>query len=272
MNKQQVFKLSEHVNVTRVGGKAYALGKMLRAGFIIPDGYVISAEVFNGMTPALNDVVLSAFDKLGTEFVAVRSSAVNEDGIDAAWAGQLDTFLNCTRENLIQSVNAYRESASNARAQSYAHQKGIEATKVAVIVQAMVESEVSGVVFSAHPVSGDTTQMVIEAGLGLGEAVVSGQITPDTYILDKKKEKLIEKHVALQNKKLIRSDVGTTVWLDVGVEGAAQKLSDEQIINLCKVTEKIEKFFSYPVDVEWALSNGKMYILQSRPVTILVRT
>ena len=269
MTNQQLFKLSESADVTHVGGKAYALGKMLRVGFIIPNGFVVSANSSNAMTPVLSDVILSAFDKLGTEFVAVRSSAVNEDGIDAAWAGQLDTFLNCTRENLIQSVKDCWESASNARAQSYAQQKGIEATKVAVMVQAMVESEVSGVSFSAHPVSGDTTQMVIEAGLGLGEAVVSGQITPDTYILDKKKEQLIEKHIALQKKKLARSDAGTTVWLDVGVEGSAPKLSDEQIIKLCKLTEKLEEFFGYPVDVEWALSNDTIYILQTRPITTL---
>lgn len=271
MNKQQLFKLSELADITQVGGKAHSLGKMLRVGFTIPDGFVISANVSNSMTPALDDMILSHFDKLGAEFVAVRSSAVNEDGIDDAWAGQLDTFLNCKRENLIQSVEDCWASAGNARAQSYAQQKGIEATKVAVIVQAMIDSQVSGVIFSAHPVSGDTSQMVVEAGLGLGEAVVSGQITPDTYIFDRNKDRLIEKRIALQNKKLLRGDAERTVWLDVGAEGAAQKLSDEQIIKLCKITKKLEKFFCYPVDVEWALSNGCIYILQSRPITTLKR-
>lgn len=219
MNNQHLFKLSESVDVAHAGGKAYALGKMIRAGFVTPNGFVISAKVCSAMTPTLKGIALNAFDNLDAKFVAVRSSAVNEDGIDAAWAGQLDTFLNCTKENVIQSVKDCWESVSSVRAQSYARQKGIEATKVAVIVQVMVESEVSGVAFSAHPISGDTSQIVIEAGLGLGEAVVSGQITPDMYIFDKKKEQLIEKHIAPQKKKLARNDTGTTAWLDVGVEG-----------------------------------------------------
>ena len=269
MNNQQIFGLGQPADVSHVGGKAHALGKMLCAGFAVPSGFVISADVTTVMTPALSAEVFSAFDKLGAKFVAVRSSAVNEDSADAAWAGQLDTFLNCTRENLIQCVKDCWESINSARARSYADQKGIAASKVAVIIQVMVESEISGVAFSAHPVTSDTSQVVIEAGLGLGEAIVSGQITPDTYLVDKEKGILIEKHVAIQKMKLARGDAGTTVWLDLATKGAGQKLTDKQILELSKLTLNLEEFFQYPVDVEWALSNRKTYILQCRPITTL---
>lgn len=267
--REQIFNLADAVNLNLVGGKAHALGKMIRAGLNVPKGFVLSANAFMSMTQSLQELILSHFDALGADFVAVRSSAINEDGANAAWAGQLDTFLNCNRDNLLQSIEKCWKSAYSARAQSYAEQKSIQSKHVAVVVQAMIQSEVSGVAFSVHPVSNDDKQVVIEAGLGLGEAIVSGEVTPDTYVVDKKSGQLIELHVSQQKKQLIRSAVGGTVWEKVGSQGNSQKLSDNQIAELCKLTTKLEAYFQHPVDVEWAVKENKVYILQSRPITTL---
>ncbi len=269
MKDQTIFQLSEAEDISNVGGKAYALGRLIRAGFQVPDGFVLSSNAPDNIGSELSRFLLSRFDELGARFVAVRSSAINEDSNDAAWAGQLETYLNCRKEELIQRVVECRNSINAERAQSYARQKGIEATKVAVLVQAMVDSEISGVAFSAHPVSGDINTLVIEAGFGLGEAIVSGQVTPDTYVLHKADGQIIEKHVANQEKMLARNNVGITVWQDVGMNKGKQKLSDEQVVGVLEVTKKIEVFYGYPVDVEWAIYKDKLYILQSRPITTI---
>jgi pyruvate,water dikinase len=248
---------------------------MVKAGFNVPEGFVVSSDAFMSMTPTLHDLVLSHFDELRTDFVAVRSSASNEDGKNAAWAGQLDTFLNTDRENLVHNVERCWESVNSLRAQAYAKQNLSQPGRVAVIVQKMVQSDVSGVAFSVHPISNDDTQIVIEAGFGLGEAIVSGQITPDTYTVNKKTGEVIEKLVAHQAKKLVQNASGKTIWKSMGVNGKDQKLSDAQIMKLSDIISRLELFFGYPVDVEWALcgdsgdSGDTLYVLQSRPITTL---
>ena len=118
---------------------------------------------------------------------------------------------------------------------------------VAVVVQKMVESEKSGIAFSVHPVTQDRNQLIIEAGFGLGEAIVSGQITPDSYVVEKQPRRIIDKNI--QTKK--------------------QALSDAEILGLSRLVIKIEKYFGFPCDVEWSFAKGKFYILQSRPITTL---
>ncbi len=270
MRDQLLVRLRDASDISIVGGKASALGTMLRTGFRVPDGFVLPAKAFNKMTPQLENVLMHSFDELDARFVAVRSSAINEDGIDAAWAGQLDTFLNCIRNELVQKVKSCWKSVNTERAQSYALQKGIKSSRIAVIVQEMIDSDISGVAFSAHPVSGNEALVVIEAGLGLGEAVVSGEITPDTYIVNKEDGQLAEKHVAMQKRMRIKSEAGENIWEDVGDKGSAQKLSAEQIDDVYKLTVKLEKFFAYPVDVEWAIKGNTLYVLQCRPITTLL--
>lgn len=269
MIDKQLFSLAEAYDQCLVGGKAYALGEMIRAGFNVPDGFVLSANAFMMMTPSLRSLLFSHFDKLQADVVAVRSSAINEDGVDAAWAGQLETFLNRSRHNLLKSIEDCWESVNSTRAQSYAKQKEMGSMNVAVIVQKMIQSEVSGIAFSAHPISNDRTQLVIEAGFGLGEAIVSGEVTPDTYVVDKKTGRLLEKQVSQQERKLIRATSGATAWDAIGPEGSHQKLTEKQISKLCDLTTELEAFFKYPVDVEWALRGDILYILQSRPITTL---
>jgi pyruvate, water dikinase len=269
MKDMSLSSLAEASNQALVGGKAQALGKMMRAGFNVPIGFVVSADCFIKMTPALEKNLLSAFDLMGASYVAVRSSAKNEDGADSTWAGQLDTFLNCDRQNLVKKIEACWKSASSDRAVSYAKQSAIQSTEVAVIVQEMIQSQISGVAFSVHPVSNDSTQIVIEAGLGLGEAIVSGQITPDTYVVDKSSGRILESHISPQHKKLVIGIEGETSWENIFPVNHNQKLNSDQIAELCKVTTQLEKFFEHSVDVEWAICDNELYILQCRPVTIV---
>ena len=216
--------------------------------------------------------VLQNYRTLGAEFVAVRSSATAEDSASAAWAGQLDTFLNTTEETLLENIRKCWASLFTPRAIFYRFEKGLHASKisVAVVVQKMVNSEAAGVAFSVHPVTEDRNQIIIEGALGLGEAVVSGQITPDSYVVTKEPREIIDINVVEQDTGLFRKEGGGNEWLDIPPEkGAEQVLSDERILELSGIVIGIEKHYGFPVDVEWAYENGKFYITQSRPITTL---
>ncbi len=219
------------------------------------------------------------FAELGAQFVAVRSSATAEDGKDHAWAGQLESYLNTTEIDLLEKVKHCWASLFTPRAIFYRFEKGLHNTKisVAVVVQKMVESEVSGIAFSVHPVTEDYNQLIIEAGFGLGEAIVSGQITPDSYVVEKDPRRIIDINVAEQAKGLYRiADAGNgqvekggSEWRDLGEKGKAQVLTEAQILELSEIIMTIEKHYGFPCDIEWAYEAGKFYIVQSRPITTL---
>jgi pyruvate,water dikinase len=134
----------------------------------------------------------------------------------------------------------------------------------------MVNSEKSGIAFSVHPVTQDKNQLIIEAGFGLGEAIVSGQITPDSYVFEKSKVRILDKNVGDQKKMLMRGNNSNNVWKNLPQNLAnKQKLSDDQIVKLAKLVTKIEDHYKFPVDVEWALEDDVFYIVQSRPITTL---
>ncbi|MDZ4221397.1 MAG: PEP/pyruvate-binding domain-containing protein, partial [Patescibacteria group bacterium] len=148
---------------------------------------VIRAIIKKTKTPQdIQSVILNSFQNLGAKFVAVRSSATAEDSKTASWAGELETYLFVTKKNLLEQVKTCWSSLFTPRAIFYRHEKKLLNTKVsvAVVVQKMINSEVSGITFTVHPVTKDYNQMIIEAGYGLGEAIVSGSITPDSYIID----------------------------------------------------------------------------------------
>ena len=189
------------------------------------------------------------FKKLCAKYVAVRSSATSEDSKSAAWAGQLDTFLNTTEEHLLENVQKCWASLFTPRAIFYRFEKGMHGKEisVAVVVQKMVQSEMSGIAFSVHPVTEDHNQMIIEAGFGLGEAIVSGQITPDSYVVEKKPRRIIDK------KRVASSQV----------------LSDDQILEFSALILKVEERYGFPCDIEWAYESGTFYVVQSRPITTL---
>lgn len=213
------------------------------------------------------------FKKLNSKFVAVRSSATAEDSASAAWAGQLESYLNTTEENLLENVRKCWASLFTPRAIFYRFEKRLNSQKisVAVVVQKMIDSEVSGVTFSVHPVTQDKNQLIIEASFGLGEAIVSGQITPDSYVIEKEPRRIIDKNVQVQNRGLYRSGKGGNEWRDIPKEqGEKQVLSDKEILELSQIIIQIENHYGFPVDIEWAKEKGKFYIIQSRPITTLL--
>jgi len=233
-------------DVAVVGGKAAALGEMLRAGFAVPPGFVLTtAAQDEGEATALR----SAFASLGTRWVAVRSSATAEDAPGASWAGQFDSFLQVTEDDLLDRVRACRASLHSERAAAYRRAKGIDVGEVAmaVIVQAMVGGEVSGIAFSVHPVTGDTGQIVIEAGPGTGEAYVSGAVTPDHYVVAKD---------------------GEIVQI-IPAEDGVRALDDFRILELAAIVRRIEMHAGHPCDIEWTFGDGVFSVLQRRPITTL---
>ena len=221
----------------------------------------------------LKKEILSAFKKLKTKLVAVRSSATAEDSQTASWAGELETYLNTTEKTLIQNVKNCWSSLFTPRAIFYRHEQKLLKAKVsvAVIVQTMVQLEIAGIAFTVHPVTKDKNQMIIEAGWGLGEAIVSGQITPDSYVVDKRDFSILDINISTQEKMLIRKGAsGGNVWKTVASNKQdKQKLSGRQIIELAKICANIEKHYKFPCDIEWAFAKGKFYITQSRPITTL---
>lgn len=212
------------------------------------------------------------FKKLGAKYVAVRSSATAEDSSAAAWAGQLESYLNTAEENLLENVKKCWASLFTPRAIFYRFEKNLHKQKisVAVVVQKMVESEKSGIAFSVHPVTEDKNQIIIEAGLGLGEAIVSGQITPDSYVVEKQPRRIIDKNILVQTKGLYRSNSGGNEWRNIPKEkGKRQVLADKEILDLSEIILRIENHYGFPSDIEWAFENGNFYIVQSRPITTL---
>ena len=215
--------------------------------------------------------ITTSFKKLKAKFVAVRSSATAEDSKIASWAGVLETYLNVTEKQVLKYVQTCWSSLFTPRAIFYRFEKKLHKQKVsvAVVVQKMVQSEVSGIAFTVHPVTKDYNQMVIEAGLGLGEAIVGGLVTPDNYIVHKDDFSILDIAVSEQSMMIIRAPKGNIHKKLNSKQGARQKLTGRQIIELAKICRTIEKHYGSPQDIEWAFEKGKFYITQSRPITTL---
>lgn len=218
------------------------------------------------------DEIQKEFRKLKVSLVAVRSSATAEDSFFASWAGELESCLNVDKNNLLESVKKCWSSLFTPRAIFYRFERGLHNKKVSVgvVVQKMIQSEVSGVVFTVHPITRDGNQMVIEAGYGLGDAIGGGKITPDTYIIHKDSLAIIDKNISEQRILIAKkAKCGTAEKAIIKTKQNKQKLNDEHIVNLAKVCLDIEKHYKKPQDIEWALEKGKLYIVQSRPITTL---
>lgn len=231
---------------------------------------ILREEISRDITKEIKKI----FKNLNSKFVAVRSSATAEDSVSAAWAGQLESYLNTTEENLIENVKKCWASLFTPRAIFYRFEKDLHKQKisVAVVVQKMIESEKSGIAFSVHPVTQDKNQLIIEAGLGLGEAIVSGKITPDSYVVEKQPRRIIDKNVQTQSRELYRAKNGGNEWRDISKEqGEKQVLSDKEILELSEIVLRIENHYGFPVDIEWAYENEKFYIVQSRPITTIMK-
>jgi len=274
-------------DISVAGGKGAQLGELKKAGFNVPEGFVVSVDVYKTLvkkirkgikgiltnldvenTEALEKAsrkvqslitslklsqevgieVLEAYRSLGGP-VAVRSSATSEDLKEASFAGQMTTFLNVTEDKIIESVKRCMASLFTARAIYYRTQHRIahEKVSIAAVVQNMVGAKKAGVAFSVNPVTNNTTEIVVEAVAGLGESLVSGKTTPDNYVIEKNTNRIKEQR-----------------------SGKEPILNDSEISELASIAKKIEGHYKFPQDIEWAIDNkGKMYILQSRPVTTL---
>jgi len=231
------------------------------------------------MPPELAQEIRDAYIKMGRGLVAVRSSATAEDLPTASFAGQQTTFLNVQgEEEVIAAVQGCWASLFRPRAIFYRYQQGFDHFKVgiAVPVQKMVQSEASGVMFTIEPVTSDASKIVIEAVFGLGEAIVSGEVTPDLYIVNKESVEISSKQIGKQDWQLIRNPSGDDKNPNIKVPlppsmQTQQKLADGDIITLAKLGKYIEDWYHFPQDIEWAKENKEIFIVQTRPVTTIKR-
>lgn len=218
-----------------------------------------------------------AYVKMGRGLVAVRSSATAEDLPEASFAGQQATFLNIQNEKeVVIAVQECWASLFGARAIFYRQEQGFEHFKVgiAVPVQRMVQSEAAGVMFTVEPTSSDRSKIVIEAVLGLGEMIVSGDVTPDHYLISKDTMSIVNKEVKKQEWKLVLSESGKTKDANIKIdltpeEQASQKITDEDILFLANIGKRLEDHYQIAQDVEWAKEKGEIFIVQTRPVTTI---
>ena len=227
---------------------------------------------------AIASEVKQAYREMGEGLVAVRSSATAEDLPEASFAGQQRTFLDVQGENdVLAAVQGCWASLFESRAIFYRQQQGFDHLSVglAVPVQQMIQSEVSGVMFTVEPLTNDRSKIIIEAVYGLGEAIVSGEVTPDQYVIDKASLDIINKQIAKQEWQIVRNqqshgikDLITRVTIPPW-EQSKQKLSDEEIVALAKLGRRLEGLYQFPQDIEWARSNNQLFIVQTRPVTTL---
>jgi pyruvate,water dikinase len=229
------------------------------------------------MPVTLKDKIKEAYKKLdsGTMVVAVRSSATAEDLPDASFAGQQETFLNIKGEkNLVEAVQKCWASLYGARAIYYRSKQGFDdrSVNIAVVVQQLVNSEKAGVMFTSHPVTGEPLS-IIEGSWGLGEAVVSGSVSPDKYIFDQRTGKVIDRLIAAKKIEIVSDGDHGTKTLDVPADRQEiPVLSDDQVTRLAKFGTIAETHYGVPQDVEWGIVGDEIYILQSRPITTIRQT
>jgi pyruvate,water dikinase len=233
----------------------------------------IRSLILEGETP--KDLILEIkyyLNKLNVRYVSVRSSAVSEDSLKSSFAGLYDTFLNTKSEPKLVLICIKKCWASlfNERAVVYRLRKGIpQLESMAVVAQEMIPAEVSGTAFTAHPDTGDRNIIVIESSWGLGEAIVSGLVTPDCYIVEKRDLKIV-KQVLGRKKIMIEAIENGTVRRDTPPDKMSEFcLNNSMIENLAKICLAIEKILKYPQDIEWCTYKDRIWILQSRSLTSL---
>lgn len=244
------------MNEKTVGGKAYNLDILTKNGINVPKWCVVNSAEDN-------------FETVGDKLYAVRSSAVGEDGSGNSFAGQMESYLYVKPQDIKARIQDVINSANSERIKFYREQNGLsdEDIKVGVIIQEMINSEVSGVAFSSNPITGKRDEIVISSVFGLGEGLVSGELNADTFIVEGEK---ITKNVVEKPYKIVfdkEKGFGTT---QVENENPSESsLTDEQIQEIAQKVKEIVKIYGKPQDIEWAYEGGKLYILQARPITTL---
>jgi phosphoenolpyruvate synthase/pyruvate phosphate dikinase len=266
-------------DVARVGGKAATLSRLASLHQYVPDGFCLPATALDVANPLelCDDIAralaaLMACHGLSDLAVAVRSSAVEEDSPGASFAGQHETYLNVTGvEEIVQAIARCRDSAGSERVLEYRRQHGLSRERVhlAVLVQQLIRSDLSAVVFSANPVSGSREEVVINASWGLGESLVGGTVTPDTFVVRKADAALIQRAIADKRRMTVLVPGGVR---EVDVPRFLRNeasLNDAQVMEVAHLAVSLEATMGYPVDIECAYASGRLYLLQCRPITAL---
>src|SRR5215218_2248084 len=294
-------------DIALAGGKGANLGELSHAGLPVPPGFVLTTAAYDAfvdagglkdeivglasqaddpaegkiralfargeLPDAMADEIRTAYDRLANGgAVAVRSSATAEDLPGASFAGQQETYLNVRDAGaLLEAVRACWTSLWTARAMAYRRRQNIEPASVslAVVVQQMVPAEVAGMLFTADPVSGRRDRSVINAAWGLGQAVVGGQVTPDTLVVDKASGRTISRETADKEVMTVCVEDGTGERRVPEARRRRPVLDDEAAAELARYGARIEDHYGAPQDIEWALAGGELFILQARPITNL---
>ncbi len=303
------FKDLKKEDIPIAGGKGANLGELTNSKMPVPTGFVVTVRAYDdfliennlekiideniqsgnssgemirdafiksGIPEDIKAIVLKAYKKMGGVSVAVRSSATAEDLPGASFAGQQDTYLNIIgEEKLLDALRKTWASLWTDRAIAYRIRQKIDQKKVkiAVVIQQMVDAEFAGVMFTANPITGNRKQIVIDASPGLGEAIVSGLVTPDNFIIQQKwcKWRVLEKkegkhEIIFKDKK--GGGIKSTVESDTNIDDIP-KLPKEVLFKLAKLGMKIERHFNFPQDIEWVWAKSTVFIVQSRPITAL---
>lgn len=262
-----------------VGGKAASLSRLaaLHAvphGFAVPALPALATDLHPHLVPAIDHAYRSLAERCGAmePSVAVRSSAIDEDGADASFAGQHDTYLNIRGfDAVVDAIFRCARSAASDEALAYRKRRGlsVDDPRIAVLVQQLVPSEVSAVVFSANPVTGSRDEVMINANWGLGESIVGGTVTPDTFVVSKHGPAVTSRDIACKDVMTVMTETGTA---DVPVAPALRttaSLDDAQALAMAQLAVRLETHLGYAVDVECAFAGGALFLLQCRPITTL---
>lgn len=266
-------------DVARVGAKAANLSARFKL-HSVPPGFVVPAvpAIWEWLPDGLAAGITTAYAALGHQCgvlhpsVAVRSSAIDEDGAGTSFAGQHDTYLNIHGpEAVLDAILRCVKSALSAEALAYRGQHGLplDGIRIAVLIQLLVPAEVSAVVFSCNPVNGSHDEVMINANWGLGESIVGGSATPDCFIVDKANGEVLARLIA---RKLLRTVRDHSATRDEAVPPALQDvpcLTDPEIAAMSALALALETEAGHPVDVECAIAGGQVYLLQCRPITTM---
>ncbi|MEM7791282.1 MAG: PEP/pyruvate-binding domain-containing protein [Verrucomicrobiota bacterium] len=268
--------LREAHDARLVGGKAINLAKLLEAGLPVPDGFVVTTSAYreargSDQIPAeIQSIIRKSYAEIGSPTVAVRSSATAEDGANASMAGQYETFLNLSSaDDLLDAISKCWASTQSERVLSYLAEKGVEPNSVemAVVVQELVPAEAAGVLFTANPQTGADDEMVVEAAWGLGEAIVSGAVQPDRIRLDRQNGCVLD--YAISDKKQKLDPEGRAFETVEETKRRRASVSFESLQQLWQLGKQVVDYFGAPQDIEWALADGKVFLLQARNITQL---
>lgn len=270
MNDLRTFADIQPGDIDLVGGKGLSLGLMAAAGLPVPPGFCVTTHAYRRANAAIDDslkqALLDAYRALGAGLVAVRSSATAEDGSAASFAGQQETILGVEGEAaLTDAVERCWRSLHTERAIAYRQRQGIDETglAMAVVVQRLVHADVAGVLFTRDPNDLEGERMLVEASWGLGEAVVSGRVTPDSFQVDRQSG-------AARDRRAGQKHLVITATGEQHVAPERQKelcLDDAQLRDLAELGRKVEAFYGEARDVEWAWADGRFWLLQARPIT-----